>query len=75
MAIFIPGRPLDLSICSLCDDTAIGIIIVLMMITDKMPDKVIQSEVQMAVCEKHWISMPISIDKTKKKPENRIITF
>ena len=75
MAIIIPGRELDLSICSLCDEDAIGIIMVLVMVRDKFPDKMIETQVEFSVCEQHSLSMPISLEKTMRKAQKKIITF
>lgn len=69
MAIFLPGSaPIQTvgKTCSLCDAPAICIALLKIRVFEPNSDKIVVTEIDLAVCEQHSYKMTIQVDKTLK---------
>lgn len=68
--IYLLGEPLvAANVCSLCDEIAIGVMMILIDAVDKVdkPTKRAVTQMEFAVCEQHSLNIQIGLEKRLKR--------
>lgn len=73
MALFLPGSSFQVpSICALCDAPSSHTAVLRIKVFDPATSKLIATEIDLEVCDKHADKMDIQIDKTVKSQKKTI---